>query len=666
MLPIASTGMTTRFPLPAAIALAMAVWATPGPVQSQATSTDHDRSRIVVRLAPWQGAAGFVTKGNTGRPAFDRILDDAHVTSLRQIFPPSPRRADLQIKAAELGMHDYVVIDVPDGTDPDALLSTLTKSPDVVRAEFDVVARIATAGVTPDDPFFATHQYSLANGGTQPPHDPGTAGADIEMEAAWAIATGDTGTILAILDTGMDTDHPDLIGRLWINEGEEIDDFDNDGNGLIDDRFGWNFESNGPSVEDGHQHGTHVAGIAAAIGNNGIGVAGLNWNCQLMIIKVLGNDGSGSAAGVASGIEYATDMGADVISMSLGSSGMSSAESTAVAYAVAAGVVVVAASGNDGVGTPFYPAAFDGVVTVGATDSQDRRALDLCGAPGSNFAPYLDVCAPGKNIWSTIPTFIIATGCGPGVQTGYGNLSGTSMATPHVSGLASLIFGMRPDYTADSVKRLIRVSAEDEVGIPSEDTPGFDIYHGWGRINARVALQALAYDFPPIIADVDTQYVVEAETLVVAIAASDSNFTEPSLTMEPATNAMLIDHGDGTAEIVYTPDYSQAGTQDFTVYASDGSLADTHSVTVVTLQGCFCPCQGDPVCDSVTNVFDVVKSVDVAFRSGPPLIDESCFPHPSGRTDANCDSVTNVFDVVKFVDVAFRSAPAVFCDPCSP
>jgi hypothetical protein len=225
---------------------------------------------------------------------------------------------------------------------------------------------------------------------------------------------------------------------------------------------------------------------------------------------------------------------------------------------------------------------------------------------------------------------------------------------------------MRPDYTADSVKRLIRVSAEDEVGIPSEDTPGFDIYHGWGRINARVALQALAYDFPPIIADVDTQYVVEAETLVVAIAASDSNFTEPSLTMEPATNAMLIDHGDGTAEIVYTPDYSQAGTQDFTVYASDGSLADTHSVTVVTLQGCFCPCQGDPVCDSVTNVFDVVKSVDVAFRSGPPLIDESCFPHPSGRTDANCDSVTNVFDVVKFVDVAFRSAPAVFCDPCSP
>ncbi|HUU46216.1 MAG TPA: S8 family peptidase [Acidobacteriota bacterium] len=621
------------------------------------TAPAYDYSRIIVKLVAAPDAPAKIVAGRSGRADFDRLVANRRIEEIKRIFPTQRSGHPYESIAASLRMSDYLIVKVPQNVDPDALLDELKRSSDVEWAAFDAIVRIAGGTVAPDDFYFATHQYALDNTGTQPPYDPGTAGADLEMKAAWAFTTGDTSVILAILDTGMDKNHPEFAGRLWINENEPIDDVDNDLNGLIDDRFGWDFVNEDNSPGDDHGHGTHVTGIAAATGMNGIGIAGMNWKCRIMPLKVVGSDGSGTVSEMWAGIYYAVNQGADVISLSLGVYADLDSSRLVTEYTAAAGVTVVAAMGNDNFGdTPLFPAGYESVIGVGATDSDDQRAVPLGSYPGSNFGDWIDVCAPGSNIWSTY-----LTGFGS-----YVNMSGTSMATPHVSGLASLILSLRPDYPPDSVQRLIRLGVEDLVGRPEEDTPGFDIYHGWGRINARITLQALALDLEPILTVPGPQGVTEGDTITFAISAFDSNFTFPVLSLETFPNAELTDYGDGTAEFTFAPDYTQAGIHEIVFVASDGQLADTESVAIDVVQGCLCLCQGDPQCDSVTNVLDVVWAVEVAFRGGSSLIDDACYPHPGGRTDVNCDGYTDVLDVVTIVGVAFRGQPANYCAPCAP
>lgn len=639
-----------------------------------APDVQFDRTRIVVKLAPVSSTPGNsgavaapqkITAGQSGRADFDRIVTEHSVNSVKRVFASHQAGHRFGDIALRMRLADYVVVHVPGNVDAERLLTRLENSNDVESAEFDVIVRIA-GSITPDDVYFATHQYALANDGTQPPYDPGTAGADLEMTEAWVHTTGDSAIVLAILDTGVDFIHPDFAGRLWDKIMEIDDEIDNDSNGFIDDRYGWNFNGDNNWPNDSHSHGSHVAGIAAATGANGTGIAGMDWNCTILPVKVLGSDGSGTSSGVAAGIQYAVDEGAHVISMSLGAYAPSGVQEVAIDYAYAANVFVVAAMGNDNSSDLHWPAAFENVFAVAATDSDDRRALPFCWDSvnsGSNYGSYIEVCAPGENIWSTIPGFLI-TSCQGGV-TDYGTKSGTSMATPHVAGLATLILSLRPDYPVDSLRRLIRISAEDEVGRPAEDLPGFDIYHGWGRINGRIALQALAVDMPPILTVPGPQAMAEADSLTFEISAVDSNFTTPALSVLPLANAVLTDHGDGTATFVFAPDYSQAGTVEIVFVASDGVLTDTDTVTVEVSQTCLCLCQGDPQCDSLTNVFDIVFAVEVAFREGEPHVEDACYPHPGGRTDVNCDDATNVFDVVLMVDVAFRDQPANFCAPCS-
>jgi subtilisin family serine protease len=619
--------------------------------------SEYDRTMLVVKLAPVADDARVITKGHSGRPDFDRALAEFDVPAVRQVFPPTGVPTRWRGLAQAMRMADFVAVRVPRGVDPEALKARLEKSPGVESVQFDRVVRTCSGAVTPNDPYYATHQYALHNTGVQPPYDPGTAGADCEMEPAWDITTGDTSTVLAIIDTGLEFAHPEFSGRIWQNPGEEFDEIDNDGNGYVDDVNGWNFVNDNNSPQDNHGHGTNCAGIAAATGNNGIGVAGMNWKCRIMPLKALDADGAGTAATIAAAITYAANMGADVISMSLGGP-EAPVESVAVDYAVAAGVFVVAAMGNDDVGTPHYPAAYPGVFSVGATDSDDRRAHPFCYSPvsGSNYGPWIDVCAPGENVWNTLPAF----------EGNYGNMCGTSMATPHVAGLACLVKALRPSWPPDSVARVIRLGAEDEVGRPTEDTPGFDIYHGWGRINGRRTLRALALALPPILTVPGSETVTEGDTLRFTASAFDSNFTYPALSILPLTNAVLIDHGDATGQVVFVPDYDQQGVRYLVVSAFDGALADTDSVAVTVLDGCRCQCHGDPVCDGIVDLRDVVKTVDVAFRSGTPLLDVDCPAFPGGRTDVNCDGVATVIDVVRMVDVAFRGQAPSFCDPCHP
>jgi len=300
----------------------------------------------------------------------------------------------------------------------------------------------------------------------------------IGAEAAWGITTGSADVTIAFLDTGITLDHPDLEARLWVNEGEIPDNgVDDDGNGQADDVHGWHFytavqagqivrrENN--NVTDDNGHGTHVAGIAAAESNNGIGIAGLSWEARIMPVKVLDEYAEGWYADIIAGILYAADNGADIINMSLGGEDDSQAFRDAVTYAHDRGAVLVAAAGNDG-GAVLYPAAYGEVLAVGAVDQNDRRA-DF-----SNHGPELDVVAPGVDVLSTWPW-----------RGGYFRSSGTSMAAAHVSGVAALMLSAGSNPSDIEISEAVRATAVD----PGE--AGKDEYYGCGRIDAYAAVRAV-------------------------------------------------------------------------------------------------------------------------------------------------------------------------------
>jgi thermitase len=246
--------------------------------------------------------------------------------------------------------------------------------------------------------------------------------AKVQAQAAWATTPGKKETVLAIIDTGIDYNHPDLAGRVI---------------------KGRDFVNNDDDPMDGHAHGTHCAGIAGATANNGIGIAGVAPGVTLMAVKVLSDQGSGTTDGVCAGIVWAADNGAHVISLSLGGAGGKQAKQAAVDYARSKGAVVVAAMGNNGGNVAVYPGASDGVIAVGSTSADDTRSSF------SNFGDWITVGAPGHQILSTVP------------GGGYKAYSGTSMATPHVAGLAALLHSANPGMSADAITERIKQTADD-------------------------------------------------------------------------------------------------------------------------------------------------------------------------------------------------------------
>ena len=308
--------------------------------------------------------------------------------------------------------------------------------------------------VVPDDPHYLLQQWNLPL---------------IGMEQAWDWSRGQ-GVVIAIIDSGIDLVHPDLSAKLWINPGEiPGTGQDDDGNGYIDDVHGYDFVDRNAQPHDLNGHGTHVAGIAGAHTDNGVGVAGVGWEARLMALRVLTADGQGSWSDVAEAIIYAADNGARVINLSLVGSSYSEAVAAAVEYARSRESLIVAAAGN-ALGPIQYPAALPGVMAIAATTVLDE--------PATNYAsgPQMDVAAPGVGIYSTYTRNAPST---------YSHLSGTSMATPHVSGLAALLWAYDPTLTALQVTHLITSTAHDV------HSPGWDERTGWGRIDARAALMSL-------------------------------------------------------------------------------------------------------------------------------------------------------------------------------
>ncbi len=304
----------------------------------------------------------------------------------------------------------------------------------------------------------------------------------VESEKAWQISRGGS-VVVAVLDSGIDMRHPDLVGNLWTNPGERLNGIDDDQNGYVDDIHGWNFvsDTNDPTADDSSYHGTHVAGTIGAVGNNKIGISGHAQEVQLMALKFLSAAGSGYISHAIRGIDYAIAKGARIINNSWGSSSRSQALAEAISRAEAAGILFVAAAGNNGSNnnkTAFYPANFPqaNVISVAATTSND----ELAGF--SNYGPTaVHLAAPGAEIFSTKN------------GNAYQVLSGTSMATPLVSGVLAMMVAARPDLSYSQIKGAL-LSSVDEISSLEERVL-------WkGRVNAFRALttvRALPADWSP-------------------------------------------------------------------------------------------------------------------------------------------------------------------------
>ncbi|HGE70139.1 TPA: T9SS type A sorting domain-containing protein [Candidatus Poribacteria bacterium] len=288
--------------------------------------------------------------------------------------------------------------------------------------------------------------------------------AKIQATQAWDLTHGSTEVVIAIIDTGVDYNHPDLANNIWINPGEIAGNGldDDDDHYYVDDVIGYDFvsvesgaapgEDIGPPDNDPmdfHGHGTHCSGIASAVTNNGVGVAGTGWNCKIMAVRAgyKNTEGNGvlTLTDAVAALNYSADKGANIISMSWGSTSNSEDLLLAINYAKSKGCVLVAAAGNSGTTTKYYPAAYDGVIAVSASDQNDAKASF------SNYGSWVDVAAPGVSIYSTMFNDI------------YSYASGTSMATPCVAGIAGLVMSINPLLNADDVANRIKNNA-DNVG----------------------------------------------------------------------------------------------------------------------------------------------------------------------------------------------------------
>ncbi len=326
----------------------------------------------------------------------------------------------------------------------------------------------------------------------------------INASTAWDTTQGE-GVVVAVIDTGIDVAHSDLANNIWVNSAEIAGNgVDDDGNGYIDDINGWDFAYDDSSPDDLHGHGSHCAGIIAAVGNNGIGVIGVAPNAKLMALKGLNDEGVGYSSDLISAVYYAVDNGANVISASFGGSANDQASLEAVQYAQANNVTIVAAAGNDSTeADSSFPAAFDETIAVGSINSDGA----LSGF--SNYGIKVDVVAPGGEILSvSAPDNFLATNNYCQTISGeddYMVCSGTSMATPHVAGLAALILSQNPEYTTEQVRAVLRNTAASYAGEEWSYKHADGIVDAQAALNAETPADIYAYSAAPFPAYVRTE-----------------------------------------------------------------------------------------------------------------------------------------------------------------
>ena len=376
-----------------------------------------------------------------------------------------------------LGLVGQVMIR-SDGASLKSAQQWLADNPYVASHELDFNREVQ---LTPNDRYAWT-LWGMNNTG----QTGGTDDADIDAAEAWEITTGTSDVVVGVIDTGVDYTHVDLRDNIWTNPGEIAGNgIDDDNNGFVDDVHGYDFVNNDGDPMDDHYHGTHCAGTIAGRGNNGTGVAGVNWSASIMGLKFLNAQGSGSTSDAVRAVNYATmmrtqyDVNIRITSNSWGGGGYSSSLYDAIQAHNEAGILFIAAAGNSAGNndySPHYPANYNlpGVISVAATDYNDNLAGFSCYGVGS-----VDLAAPGVDIYSTIP------------NDGYRVLSGTSMATPHVSGVAALAWSVAPDATIAQVRAAIMQ------GVDPLDSLAGKVGTG-GRLNALNTLELVESGVPYI------------------------------------------------------------------------------------------------------------------------------------------------------------------------
>jgi subtilisin family serine protease len=478
------------------LTIALAVL-TAGSILPAANLSGHSTAIKKAMISVTNNSGNLVVEA-IGQESFDAVLSFAHREGLavKSSYEPGWLLA-LEIRQSAAYIASKIA-DIP------GVKSVSTES----KAHIDF---------TPDDPGI-TYQWGLDT---------------INAYEAWDISRGTHDVVVAVLDTGIDWNHPDLSSNMW-----------NDTTGLY---HGYNFvadnwvpmddnvngyDSTGKWVPNQYTyHGTHVAGVIGAVTNNAVGMAGLA-QVRLMAVKVMNDSGEGTDYDVARGLRWAVDHGANVVCMSLGVESQSFTLESAVDYASSNGVVMVAAAGNSGSSVISYPALYGQVISVGATDTLNRRASF------SNFGIGLDIMAPGVDIYST-------QGGGS-----YHTLSGTSTAAPHVAGVAALMLSINPALTAVEIGLSINITATDI------SRTGYDTSTGWGIVDAFTATESVAS--PTVTITHYPQYVTPNTTYSITWLVSGGSPGNIQVT--------YLRWGDSSTSLTQTtPSYSGQTWQEFTV-----------------------------------------------------------------------------------------------------
>lgn len=441
------------------------------------------------------------------------------------------------------------------------MMATLAQNPSVAYVEPNYIMRMQ---LTPNDTRFG-ELYAMNNTGQTISGTAGVADADVDAVEAWDLNTGSGNFVIAVIDTGVDYTHPDLVGNIWANPGEIAGDgIDNDGNGLIDDTRGWDFANNDNNPMDDNSHGTHCAGTIGGFGNNGAGVAGANWRIKIMPLKFLDASGSGSTGNALSCLNYAVMKGAKISSNSWGGGGFSSSFNTALNTARTQGHLFVAAAGNAASNndvSPFYPASYpqDNVVSVASTTNRDQLSSFSCYG-----ATSVDIGAPGSNILSTVP------------GGGYGYKSGTSMATPLVAGAAALVWDTYGQFTYTDITRRLYATVDPIAALNGKVASN-------GRLNLFKSVRNLA---PVAVAE--SFSMNQGTTLNVpvnlGVLANDTDAEKDPLTAQLVTapsNGSLTLNPNGS--FIYTPTPLFSGSVTFTYVAKDFALSSAPTVVTISI-----------------------------------------------------------------------------------
>ncbi|MEM1453122.1 MAG: S8 family serine peptidase [Planctomycetota bacterium] len=427
-------------------------------------------------------------------------------------------------------------------------------------------------------------------------------GADrnVNAEAAWDLTTGRSDVVIAVIDSGVERDHPDLAPNMWTNPGEIAGNgVDDDGNGFVDDFHGWDFRSgdNDPNpdygdgldndfngaADDGTFHGTFAASCAAAAGNDGTGMAGAAWGCRIMAVKTFTDDGGASFFDLANAVVYASDNGADIINMSLGGP-FSSTMQNAVNYGHGAGVVQIASAGNGNSSSQQYPAAYNHVVSVGASDSGSvlgGGSGDIDGR--ASFSQYgsaaVDVVAPGSLV---VGASVGTVATGDPAQDFWILASGTSFSAPIVAGLAGLVKSRALDLgvsiTNDDIESILQTTTNDLPNDPNDVPNGGANWDGLGRVDFEAAVLAVdppTTNNPPVADAGPSQSGLVGDVLTFDGTGSFDPDSDPIV-------SYVWDFGDGTSDTgaVVTKSYGNAGSYLVTLTVSDGSLTGNDATTV--------------------------------------------------------------------------------------